>query len=389
MFARKRGVALAAATLVALSLLGAKWYSADKHARYEAVRVTRGDVETTVSAIGTVKPRNQVEVGARVSGQIDRLHVRVGDRVEKGQLLAEIDPRIPQATVNAGRAQLSSLQAQLTEAQARYELAGQQRARQQQMHKDGATRLEDVQTAVAEHKMAAARLEQLKALIEQTQSTLSGDEAQLDYTRIYAPMAGTVVSLSAEEGQTLNATYQTPALLRIADLSTMTVWAEVSEADVVKVQAGMPVYFTTLGGDGRRWPGQVRQVLPAPPEPEGRSAGTPLAPSTNKVILYTVLFDVDNVDGGLMAQMTAQVSFIIASAKETLAVPLSALSPLAEKPGHYQAHVLNVAGEVEVREVQVGVRNRLTAQVLAGLQDGEKLITSEWQGDSQPRRFQW
>ncbi|CAD5108469.1 efflux RND transporter periplasmic adaptor subunit [Zestomonas carbonaria] len=389
MFASKRGVTLAVATLVALSLLGAKWYSADRHARYEVVPVARGDIETTVSAIGTLKPRHQVEVGARVSGQIDRLHVKVGDRVEKGQLLVEIDPRIPRATVNAGRAQLANLEAQLTEARARHELTRQQMARQQQMHKDRATRLEDVQTAVAEHKMAIARIEQLKAQIEQTQSTLSGDEAQLDYTRIYAPMAGTVVSLSAEEGQTLNATYQTPALLRIADLSTMTVWAEVSEADVVKVKAGMPVYFTTLGGNGRRWPGQVRQVLPAPADPEGKSAGTPLAPSTNKVILYTVLFDVDNADGALMAQMTAQVSFVVDAARDALLVPLPALDASAEKPGHFQARILNAAGEAELREVRVGVRNRLSAQVLAGLEEGERLITGEGQGGERPARFQW
>ncbi|WP_235989111.1 efflux RND transporter periplasmic adaptor subunit [Pseudomonas lopnurensis] len=389
MFVSKRGATLAMVALVALALLGAKWGFPDRHMPYELVRLTRGDIEATVSAIGTLKPRHQVEVGARVSGQIDRLHVKAGDWVEKGQLLVEIDPRIPQATVNAGRAQLANLQAQLMEAQARFELTGQQQARQRQMHRDGATRLEDVQTAMAEHRMAAARIEQLKAQIEQTRSTLTGDEAQLDYTRIYAPMAGTVVSVNAEEGQTLNATYQTPALLRIADLSTMTVWAEVSEADVVKVKAGMPVYFSTLGGDGRRWPGRVRQVLPAPAEPEGQSAGTALAPSTSKVILYTVLFDVDNADGALMAQMTAQVSFVVAAAKDALLVPLRSLGGPADRPGYYQVRVLNAAGEVEPREVQLGVRNRLSAQVLVGLGEGERLIAGETAENERPARFQW
>ena len=380
---------LAIAGLVGVGALIGGWVSSDGQSSYVETQVTRSTIESTVSAIGTLKPLNQVEVGARVSGQIDRLHIKVGDSVKKGQLLVEIDPRIPQAAVNAGRAQLANLQAQLTEARARYELTRQQRARQLQMHKDGATRLEDVQAAEAEFKMAAARIDQLKAQIEQTRSTLSGDETQLDYTRIYAPMDGTVVSLSAELGQTLNATYQTPTLLRIADLSTMTVWAEVSEADVVKIKAGMSVYFTTLGGSGRRWKGKVRQVLPAPAQPEGSATGTALAPSTNKVILYTVLFDVDNRDGSLMAQMTAQVSFIIDAATDALVVPLTALVELEDRPGRYEARVLNTSGQFEVREVRVGVRNRLSGQVLEGLAEGERLIIGEGLKTDKPTRFQW
>ncbi|MFS2055965.1 efflux RND transporter periplasmic adaptor subunit, partial [Variovorax sp. CT11-76] len=121
------------------------------------------------------------------------------------------------------------------------------------------TREEDVQSAEASVASAAARIDNLAAQIAQTQATLQADEARLGYTRIFAPMAGTVVSVDAREGQTLNATYQTPNVLRIADLSSMTVWSEVSEADVRRVKPGMAVYFTTLGAaDQRRWSGTVR-----------------------------------------------------------------------------------------------------------------------------------
>ena len=272
---------------------------------------------------------------------------------------------------------------------AQYKLAAQQQERQQNMLNEGSTRLEDVQIAIAEYKTAAARIDQLKAQIEQTQSMLSGNEAELDYTRIYAPIAGTVISVSAEEGQTLNATYQTPTLLHIADLSAMTVWADISEADIRKVHVGMPVYFTTLGGAGRQWRANVRQVLPAPPIPEGKEEGTALAPSTRKVILYTALFDIENADGALMPQMTAQISFVTAAAKSVPVVPLPALAPIDAQTETFGARVINTQGDIERREVKIGVRTRLSGEVLSGLAPGEQLVTGEREKDSGPRRLQW
>ncbi len=374
--------------VVAMSI-GAKTLIGNSSDDYETIVVERGDIEATVSAIGALKPRYQVAVGARVSGQIDRLHVKAGDVVTKGQLLAELDPRLPQATVNAGRAELANLNAKLVEQRAQLELAAQQQERQQQMFKEESTRLEDLQIAIAEYKTAAARIDQLQAQIVQTQSTLSGNEAELDYTRIYAPIAGTVISINAEEGQTLNATYETPTLMHIADLSSMTVWAEISEADIRKVHVGIPVYFTTLGGAGRQWRAQVRQVLPAPAIPEGKEQGTALAPSSRKVILYTALFDIDNNDGALMPQMTAQISFVTASAKQIALVPLPALTPISDRTDLYTARVINPAGRLEEREIKVGVRTRLSAEVIAGLSPGEQLVTGEREKTSGPRRLQW
>lgn len=386
----KRSRAIGVVVLLLALGLSAGWSFSRPQAHYRSEPVARGDIEATVSAIGTLRPRTQVEVGARVSGQIDRLHVKAGDVVEKGQLLAEIDPRIPQATVDAGRARLADLEAQLGEQRAQLELAEQQQARQQQMYREGSTRLEDLQTAQATRKTAAARIDQLKARLEQTRSTLGADRTQLDYTRIYAPMAGTVISLTAEEGQTLNATYQTPAILRIADLSAMTVWTDVSEADVSRVKPGMPVFFSTLGGDGRRWSGQVRQVLPAPQEPKSEEGGsTPASSATSKVVVYTVLFDVDNADNALMPQMTAQVAFVTAAVKDVLAVPLAALQPVSGQRGLYRARVLDSDGVAQAREVRVGVRNRIVGEVLDGLGEGESLVLGELDNDDKPRRFQW
>lgn len=206
--------------LLVLAALWA-WRSAPASA-FVTETVGRGDVEAAVVAIGTLQPRESVDVGAQVSGQVTRLHVEPGDQVEKGQLLAEIDASLHQATVEADRAALDGLRAQLEEQQAQFELARQQHQRQQRLVADEATREEDVQVAAAALKAAQARLKQLRAQIAESQARLKGNEAQLSYTRLYAPIAGTVLGVDVKQGQTLNATYQTPTLMRIADLSAMT-----------------------------------------------------------------------------------------------------------------------------------------------------------------------
>ncbi|MDP2247219.1 MAG: efflux RND transporter periplasmic adaptor subunit [Nitrosomonadales bacterium] len=356
------------------------WFVFRVAVELETVAIGRGDIEINVTALGTLQPSSYVDVGAQVSGQIRRIHVQPGQRVEKGELLIEIDPSIQQALVDSDRASLAALKAQLNESQAQSDLAQQQYARQQMMAGEGATRDEDVQTAHATMRSAVAKVENLRAQIDGAQSRLKGNEAQLGYTRIYAPMAGTVISLDAREGQTLNATYQTPMIMRIADLATMTVWAEVSEVDVTRVKPGMQVYFTRLGTEGRRWEGEVRQVLPAPPTSASQGQTTEAAPaasSAGKVVSYTVLFDVTNQDGDLMPQMTAQVFFVVAQAYDVIIAPMPALTADDEVSGIYRAQVLNTEGKTVERMVRLGVRDRMNAEVLEGLAPGDLLVTGE------------
>ncbi|MGJ7501652.1 efflux RND transporter periplasmic adaptor subunit [Variovorax sp. ZT5P49] len=373
---RRRAVAAVLVFVCAAAGAGLLWGRGEPM-DVDSVPVARGTIESSVSALGVLQPRHYVDVGAQVSGQILRLHVQPGDVVKRGQLLVEIDPSVQRATVDAGRASLAGLRAQRDDQQAQHVLAQQQHARQRQMAADGATRDEDVQAAQAALASAGARVRQLEAQIAQTQATLKADEARLGYTSIYAPMAGTVVSVEAREGQTLNATYQTPNVLRVADLSSMTVWSEVSEADVRRIKTGMPVYFTTLGESQRRWQGHVRQLLPAPPVPESKTGSDSSAkPSSaaSKVVVYTALFDVDNADGELMPQMTAKVAFVEYAEKDALSVPLAALVPVAGSSDRFTARVLRPDGKVEVRQLRVGVRNRLAAQVLEGAQAGDRIV---------------
>ncbi|MFT3805205.1 MAG: efflux RND transporter periplasmic adaptor subunit [Burkholderiaceae bacterium] len=393
---RIRVARLFAILIPTLLLIGLLWWTLLRTVEtIDTVSVADGEIESSVTALGTLQPLTYVDVGAQASGAIRRIAVQPGSVVEKGDLLVEIDPSVQQAKVDADRATLDSLRAQVAQTEAQRDLARQEVDRQHQMHTDGATRIQDVQAAEANLRIAVARIADLKAQVNGARSTLKGDEAQLGYTRIYAPMSGTVVTLDAREGQTLNATYQTPIILRIADLSRMTVWTEVSEADVGKVDPGMPVYFTTLGGQTdagpRRWSSRVRQILPAPPQTrtaDQSAPGASAAPTAGKVVLYTVLFDVDNTDRALMPQMSAQVYFVQASAANVLVAPLTALEPIAGRPAAYVARVL-VDGRIDTREVRTGVHDRLRAEVLSGLKAGDRLVTAVHRERAGAGRFRW
>jgi membrane fusion protein, macrolide-specific efflux system len=341
---------------------------------FPSFAVKRADIEDTIAALGSIQPREFVDVGTQVSGQLRKLLVNVGDQVKAGTLIAEIDSTVFAARVEAGRATLANLAAQLDEKRAQQALALAQHERNLKMFKQDAVSRDAVETSQAMARIAAAQMAGLMAQADQTRATLRIDEANLAYTRIVAPMAGTVVSLAVRQGQTVNASQQAPVILRLANLETMTVVTQVSEADVVRLQVGMELYFSTLGTPQRRWPGRVRQILPVPE-------------TLNNVVLYSVLFDVDNKGQDLKAQMSAQVSFVAARAKGTLVVPASAMQqggrgadlPEAQaeaESGQMSGNAVLVLkdGRVEERRVQVGVANRTHVQVLSGLAEGERVV---------------
>lgn len=401
---RVRRWRLAVLGVAILALAGAgwwgwkTWFAAGNGADANIVATAqRGDLEDTVTATGTLQPRDYVDVGTQVSGQLKKLHVEIGQRVKQGDLIAEIDPTVFQAKVDAAEAQLANLRAQLTDKEAQRTLAEQQFKRQQNLAQEDATTTEAVQTAEAALQSTTAQIAALRAQIKQVESTLRGDQANLGYTRIYAPMPGTVVSQTAKQGQTLNANQQAPIIVRVADLSTMTVQTQVSEADVSKLRLGMNVYFTTLGGGGKRYYGKLRQVNPTPN-------------ITNNVVLYDALFDVPNPTGELMTQMTAQVFFVAAEAKDAVLVPVSALhSPPTGGDGKRGAKKAGAAagavpldarerfmnkpamvrvvrddGSIEQRDVQVGVMSRVAAQIVSGLEPGEKVVAGARGGARTP-----
>lgn len=322
--------------------------------------VQRGHLEDLVTATGVLQPRDYVDVGAQVSGQLDVIHVRTGDEVKAGDLLAEIDPTLYLARVDATRAQLRNQKAQLMEREAQLTLAQIQHRRQQNLLAEEATSREAAQVAEANLRSARAQIEAISAQIQQTDSSLRAEEANLEYAKIYAPMDGTVVSIDARQGQTLNTNQQAPVLMRIADLSTMTVEAQVSEADIGKLRKDMSVYFTTLGSQDHRWESTLDRLEP-----------TPVV--ENNVVLYNAVFEVPNPEGRLMTQMTAQVFFINAQARDALLVPVTALQSSGPKT---TVQVVGSDGQPQPREVTVGVSNRVQAQITDGLEEGDRIVSS-------------
>ncbi|MFN3580754.1 MAG: efflux RND transporter periplasmic adaptor subunit [Pseudomonas sp.] len=368
---------------IVAALLWFLWLEPQNRApAYSSVRVERSDIEDSITALGTLEPLDYVDVGTQVSGQLKQLHVQLGDTVEQGQLLAEIDPTVYLARVEASTAQLANLQAQLADREAQHTLARLQAERQQGLIELDATSREAVESAEATLRSASAQIAAIKAQIRQTESSLKGDQADLDYTRIYAPMAGTVVQQLANRGQTLNANQTAPIVVQIADLSTMTVRTQVSEADISRLKPGMPAYFSTLGQPQRRWEGSLRQILPTPEV-------------INNVVLFNALFDVPNPDGDLLPQMSAQVFFVNAAAENVLTIPVAALGQQNRRQGdagnRHEVQVLDAQGRPQPRTVSIGTRTRVLAEVLEGLEEGEKVVIggqpSASSTDRVPRRF--
>ena len=322
--------------------------------------VQRMDVEDYFTATGTLEPKNYVEVGAQVSGQVQRIFVDEGQQVEQGELVAEIDATVFETKVKNAEAGLEGKRAQLVQLQAELELAQIRAARNQSLYEKNAVSEDTLHESLANEKILKAKITAMQADIKADSATLEGDKATLGYAKIYAPISGTVVSIAVREGQTLNANQSAPIVMKIADLTQLTLRAEVSEADVMRVRAGMSVYFTTFGGGDRRWYSSVRQVLPTPTV-------------TNDVVLYQVLIDIENADGHLMDAMTTQAFFVRASAENVLAIPMGAIQRIGRNT---QVRIQN-GSNIQTVPVELGVRNRTYAEVRSGLTEGDIVVVGQ------------
>lgn len=355
---RRRWLAAALAlALVAMALLA--WLARPTPPAPASVVAERGTVEILITASGRLEPAEYVDVGAQVSGQLLRLHVRDGDAVTAGQVIAEIDDTLARARLLETRATLDNQRAQRTAQFAELRLAEQREARFRTLLAADAVSHEEFESASASLDAARARLAALDAQIRQTEASVATAEANLGYTTITAPISGTVVTTYAREGQTLNANQTAPLVLQIADLSTMTVVAEVSEADVGRLRPGQRAYFTVLGHGGQRWHGELRQVKPSPQD------------TTASVVFYDALFDVAN-DGRLMSRMTTQVFFIVDRVEDAVRLPLAALAERRRDQATVQ--VLHADGGIETRRLRLRLVGETHAAIAEGLVEGERVL---------------
>ncbi|WP_348943873.1 efflux RND transporter periplasmic adaptor subunit [Chitinibacter sp. FCG-7] len=334
--------------------------------------VKRGDVEVSVLATGKVEAAKTVDVGAQASGQIQRLLVKLGDRVKKGDLLAEIDPSVSQNDFDEAQMSIEGLQAQQTIKQLALQEAHLELARQKTMIEGDATPRRELEAAQINVKMRQAEIVQLGTQLRQAEIKRDKAKTNLGFTRIVAPMDGVVASIAVKEGQTVNAIQSAPTILTLADMDMMKIQAQVAEADVVRIKTGTPLYFSVLGDPDTKIRAQVLGLEPSPQ-------------TINNAIFYNALSLVPNRQGVLHQQMTAQVTFILAQANNVLTVPVGALGKKTGAGEQYTVKVLDAEGKISERQLQIGLRSNIVAEVKSGLKEGEKVVMGAPESSPQPQ----
>lgn len=362
--------------VVLLAAGAAGWLVFSTPAKDEVPRTTpvaRGNVEETVLASGVIQASSLVSVGAEVSGRIKTLNVQLGDDVKAGTVIAEIDSLNQENAVKAAQASLANTAAQKTIqtanlGQAKTALERAEKLSPQKLISDA-----DLQAAQLAVQTAEGQLQAIDAQIQQAEINVEAAQLNLDRTKIVAPSDGTVVAVAVEVGQSVNANNSSPTIVKLANLDKMVVKAEISEADVPRVEPGQQVYFTILGDPDTRINATLRAVEPAP---DSIASDDTSSSSSSTAVYYNGLFDVDNPGHKLRISMTAQVTIVLKTADDVLTVPSSVLGRKG-RDGSYTLQVWNQQKQAaEPKPVTIGLNNNVTAEVLSGLAEGDLVVNT-------------
>lgn len=383
--ARRLKIAAAIIAAVATGVVAATRFpgTSSKAQSYITSPVTVADLREEVLASGTLKPARLTAVGAQVSGRITALNVRVGDSVRAGDVIAQIDPITRQNDLRNSEASLKNYRAQKLEKEATLALAEANLARQQATLAQRATSRGDFDSAEATVRQTRAQIAALEALIVGAEASVETARVNLDYTRITAPIDGTVLATVVQEGQTVNAVQSAPTIVVLGQLETMTVRAEISEADIVKVKPGQPLYFTILGDQDHRYEARLDQIEPAPESIKSdasfssttTTSSSSSSSSTSTAIYYIGVFNVPNKNLSLRTYMTAEVHIITGEARSVKVIP--ALAVMRKSDGRSTVRTLSSSGDVREREVKTGLNDRTTVEIKSGLDEGERVVTGE------------
>ncbi|MFK3815875.1 macrolide transporter subunit MacA [Pseudomonas sp. NPDC089407] len=371
---RKYSLGLAVALVAGISLYAIQ--APAKPPQYIIATVERGDIENAVLASGMLEGIKQVDVGAQVSGQLKSLKVKLGDKVSEGQWLAEIDPLVLRNTLRQAEVDEDKLQAERRSTLAQLKQARRVYERYRELQADESVSRQDFENAESEYEVQQAAVRSLDAQIQSARVEIDTAKVNLGYTRINAPITGHVVGIVTQEGQTVIANQLAPVLLKLADLDTMTVKAQVSEADVIHISPGQEVYFTILGED-KRYYARLRGTEPAPQnyaQSSDKNEGGSSKPSG--AVFYNALFEVPNPDHRLRISMTAQVHIVLDTAQAVLTVPVAALGA-RNNDGSFPVRVLDAKGFAQVRNVQAGINNNVKVQIKDGLAEGDRVVIGE------------
>ncbi|MDD2735330.1 MAG: macrolide transporter subunit MacA [Desulfuromonadaceae bacterium] len=363
--------------IIALTILGSglaakNFFFSTPKATFITADAVKMDLEESVLASGTLKAFKTVAVGAQVSGQLKTLRVALGGKVKKGQLLAEIDPVIQKNALKDAEAQVENLRAQKRSRQELLKQYNRAYQRQKLMSAKDATSKADMEIAQSQLESTRYDIAALEAQINKATIAVDTARANLEYTRINAPIDGVVISIDTEEGQTVVSTQSATTIITLATLDTMTVKAKISEADVTRVKPGLETYFTLLGDADKRYYSKLRAIEPGPVS-SGTNSST--SSSSSSAVYYYGLFEVPNVDNKLKVSMTAQVTIVLNQVKQALCIPVSALGD-TQKDGRTTVKVLE-GGIAQSRNIRTGISNNVQVQVLEGLREGEKVVVGD------------
>ena len=371
-----------------------------------STKVTLETIATTISATGTLEPVDQVEVGTQVSGDISKIYVDFNSKVEKGQVIAELDKSKLKATLTQAEIAYKSAQTDFKFKESTYN-------RVKKLSESNSASAVELETA--EYNMTSAKL-----ALERSENEVNQAKLNLSYATIKSPISGVVLKRAVEVGQTVAASMSTPTLFVIAkDLSLMKVMADVDEADIGQVKAGQRVEFTVDAFQNDKFSGTVQEVRLSPT-------------TTSNVVTYTVVISAENPDQKLLPGMTATCTIVTQEIKDAVAIPVKALkftpadgTPMAEPPkGMRPPHLegdssfakgdfppppgdmkgpppgkfgppksfkkrsdgkkpsgnlvwINIDGKAAPRPVKIGISDGVNVQILKGLSVGDSVVTSQ------------
>lgn len=382
---RRRRLLIGGAALLCVPALLYMWLAPRAPPELERAAVTRGDIEQVVEATGTLKPSRLVSVGAQVSGRIETLHVKLGDKVKAGDLIAEIDSRTQRNALRSAQAAERSARANR---QALSTELAQQELTLRRLRQLGAAQLvarADVDAARAHVDATREQIDALDGEIVQRLTDVDSAQTSLGYTRITAPADGMVLAVVAREGQTVNAVQSAPTIIILGNQDTMTVYAEISEADVVRTALGQEAFFTILGDAGRRYTSTLRDIAPAPESITREDTSSLSSPAlsgnaSRTAMYYNGQFDVDNSDGRLRSYMTAQVRIVLGRSRNVLTIPSAALGARGAD-GSYTVQVPSASGHPVPRRITIGLDDQIRVEVRSGLREGEQVVLGQADAD--------
>ncbi|HCJ8466472.1 TPA: efflux RND transporter periplasmic adaptor subunit [Escherichia coli] len=360
--------------LIIISIFYFRNESDKNKTEYLTTEVKIGNISNKVLSTGSINAYEKVSVGAQVSGQIKKLHVNIGDKVVKGQLIAEIDSTTQQNDLDTAISKLDIYNAQLKSKLITLNIAQNKYKRQNNLYKTNSGSKEDYENAQDALALAQSSVSELKANIKQAEIAVSTAKINLGYTKITSPLDGVIVSSPVKEGQTVNSMQTAPTIVEVAILDKVLIKAEISEGDITKVKSGLPVSFTIMSDPNKIYKTTLKSVDPGPTTLSDNSSvsSTSTNNSTSSAIYYYGNLVVDNKDNKLRIDMTTQVTIIVAEKKGILYIP-----KLAVKKENDTNYVYILENNQPVKKIiTTGISDSINIEVISGLEKQQKIIVS-------------